>query len=66
MDANNIIDGFGGTCAVSSICEVTTGAVSQWRVTGIPKSRLMYLRLLRPDIFERLEAEDACGQQEVA
>lgn len=30
---------------------VTTGAVSQWRKTGIPKARLMFLKAIRPDVF---------------
>ncbi|HQS59751.1 MAG: hypothetical protein B7Y56_03130 [Gallionellales bacterium 35-53-114] len=51
MDNNKIIDDLGGTNAVAEICNVTKGAVSQWRKEGIPDSRLMYLKLLRPDIF---------------
>ena len=51
MDANKIIDDFGGTGAVAELFDVTTGAVSQWRLSGIPKARLMYLKLLRPDLF---------------
>ena len=52
MDANKIIDDLGGTSAVAQICNVTTGAVSQWRHDGIPEARLMYLKLLRPDVFK--------------
>ena len=63
MDANKIIDELGGTCAVASICEVTTGAVSQWRLTGIPKPRLMYLRLLRPEVFERIEHDSGKAEE---
>lgn len=51
MNANQIIDALGGTSEVANICNVTTGAVSQWRENGIPAARLMYLRLLRPDVF---------------
>lgn len=51
MDANTIIDAFGGTSAVAGLCEVTTGAVSQWRSSGIPPARLMYLKILRPEVF---------------
>lgn len=52
MTDTEIIDALGGTSKVSEMCEVTTGAVSQWRDDGIPKARLMYLRLLRPDVFK--------------
>ena len=52
MDANKIIDSFGGTRAVAQIFEITDGAVSQWRTNGIPKASLMVLELLRPDLFD--------------
>lgn len=51
MDANKIIDACGGTGKVAEVCEVTTGAVSQWRRTGIPRARLMFLRLKFPGAF---------------
>jgi hypothetical protein len=50
-EANRIIDDIGGTSAVADLCDVTTGAVSQWRENGIPKARLMFIRLARPDVF---------------
>lgn len=50
-EANRIIDSMGGTLKVSELCEVTTGAVSQWRDNGIPNARLMFIKLLRPDLF---------------
>ncbi|SHL41751.1 DNA-binding transcriptional regulator Cro [Nitrosospira sp. Nsp11] len=48
---NEIIDALGGSSAVAVLCEVTVGAVSQWKTDGIPKARLMYLKVIRPDIF---------------
>lgn len=48
--SSKIIDELGGTVATARICNVTKGAVSQWRVNGIPQAREMYLRLLRPDL----------------
>lgn len=53
MDSNQIIDALGGTAAVARICKVKAPSVSQWRSSGIPAARLMYLRLLRPDVFPR-------------
>lgn len=50
-DPNKVIDALGGTNATADLCNVTKGAVSQWRTDGIPEARLMYLKLLRPDIF---------------
>jgi len=57
MDANKIIDALGGTGAVAELCDVSSGAVSQWRTDGIPRARLMYLRLAKPKIFKALDAE---------
>ena len=53
MNANQIIDDLGGTSEVAKLCEVTTGAVSQWRYEDrrIPPAQLRYLRAIRPDIF---------------
>jgi hypothetical protein len=51
MTDTEIIDALGGTKAVAELCNVTKGAVSQWRKDGIPDSRRMYLKLLRPDAF---------------
>ena len=51
MDANQIIDALGGTNAVAELCKVTPQAVSQWRDDGIPRARMMYIEVVRPDIF---------------
>lgn len=48
---SRLIDLLGGTVETAKLAEVTPAAVSQWRRTGIPKARLMYLRLARPEIF---------------
>jgi hypothetical protein len=53
MEANEIIDAIGGTGEVARLCNVTTGAVSQWRTQGIPEARLMYLKLARPEVFKQ-------------
>ncbi|WP_323141308.1 hypothetical protein [Massilia phyllosphaerae] len=52
MDAKKIIERIGGTVKTAELCQVTPGAVSQWLDAGIPKARLMYLRLARPDAFD--------------
>jgi hypothetical protein len=57
MDSNKIIDELGGTGEVARLCCVQPPSVSEWRKAGIPEARLMYLRLLRPDVFERIEEE---------
>jgi hypothetical protein len=52
-DANKIIDALGGTCKVAEMCEVKPPSVSEWRTEGIPRARLMYLKVIRPDVFKR-------------
>ncbi len=56
MDANKLIDDLGGTTKTAELCEVTVGAVSQWRSANrVPRARLMFLRALRPDLFVSTE-----------
>lgn len=59
MDANKIIDALGGTAEVARMCDVQPPSVSEWRKEGIPRARLMYLRLLRPDVFEGQGEQEA-------
>jgi hypothetical protein len=47
-----VIDRLGGSVATATLCQVTPQAVSQWRRTGIPKPRRMYLQAVRPEVFE--------------
>ena len=65
MNANQVIDQIGGTSEVARICDVTVGAVSQWRTNGIPRARLMYLQVIRPDLF-RDEPEQREKEQDAA
>ena len=52
FEANRIIDALGGTNKVAELCEIKPGSVSEWRTSGIPHARLMFLKLLRPELFE--------------
>lgn len=63
-ESTRVIDAIGGTVKVARLCSVTKGAVSQWRDNGIPRARLMYLRLLRPDVFATLDAESPPKSEE--
>jgi hypothetical protein len=51
VDPNTIIDRLGGPTKVAELCEIKVPSVCEWRHNGIPKARLMYLRLARPDVF---------------
>lgn len=50
---SDIIDRLGGTVETARLCRVSKGAVSQWRVNGIPPAREMFLRVIRPDAFDK-------------
>ena len=63
MDANKIIDELGGTNSVAALCNVSKGAVSQWRSDGIPAARLMYLRLARPDVLALFSSNEQNHQE---
>lgn len=47
-----VIDRLGGTMATAALLEVKGGSVTKWRYDGIPRARVMYLRVVRPDVFE--------------
>lgn len=49
---SQIIDALGGTSETARLCEVQPASVSEWRKTGIPKARLMFIRLARPELFK--------------
>ncbi|WP_375577506.1 hypothetical protein [Paracidovorax oryzae] len=63
MDDREIIYALGGPSAVAKLCECTPQSVVQWSgrnpKTGaerhIPKARLMFLRVVRPDVFAAAE-----------
>jgi hypothetical protein len=52
MNHAEIIEKLGGTAEVARLCEVQMPSVSEWKATGIPKARLMYLKAIRPDLFD--------------
>lgn len=51
INANMIIDLLGGTAATARLCEIAPSSVSEWRTRGIPKARLQFLRLAKPEVF---------------
>jgi DNA-binding transcriptional regulator YdaS (Cro superfamily) len=57
---SEIIDRLGGTSQVADLCKVQPQAVSQWRASGIPPARRMYLEVVRPEVF----GQPASGKQE--
>ncbi|MDI2387003.1 helix-turn-helix domain-containing protein [Pseudomonas aeruginosa] len=62
MTPSEIIDALGGTFRVAELCEVKPPSVSDWRKRGIPRARLMFLRIAKPEVFAELDAK-AKGQE---
>jgi hypothetical protein len=62
--ANTVIDRLGGTTATAKICECQPPSVHEWRIKGIPKARLQFLRVAYPTAFDGLETVQTTGQQQ--
>lgn len=56
---SELIDRLGGTAKVAQLCDLTSGAVSQWRTNGIPKAWKLFFRLRSPRLYRAWEAEQA-------
>ncbi|NIF51431.1 hypothetical protein [Burkholderia sp. Ax-1724] len=51
IDPNVVIDRLGGTSETARLFEIEPASVSGWRKLGIPKARLQFLRVARPDVL---------------
>ena len=51
LTTDQIIEALGGTSETARLFNIAAASVSEWRKEGIPKSRLMYLKLARPELF---------------
>lgn len=47
-----LIDALGGTCKTALMFEIDPASVSGWRKEGIPKGRLLYIKLAHPELFD--------------
>lgn len=63
-----IIEDLGGTYRVAALCGVKPPSVSEWKKTGIPQARRMYLQLLQPEVFnsQRPAANGQAGESVVS
>ncbi|KVO16043.1 hypothetical protein WJ72_11000 [Burkholderia ubonensis] len=64
--ASEIIDRLGGTGAVADLFEIDDAAVSQWRRNGIPKPRMQFISVARPDVLVGLGPGDRSDRGGVA
>lgn len=60
------IDDLGGTVSVAKACEITKGAVSQWRKNGIPKAQLKFLSLKFPIQYQQIYGDIKPTEKETA
>src|SRR5277367_6826789 len=51
LTTDQIIDALGGTSETARLFGIAAASVSEWRKEGIPKSRLMYLKIAKPELF---------------
>ena len=61
--AKSLITELGGVCQVARICEIASSSVCSWRTIGVPRARLMYLKLKYPKLKVWTEIKKA--QQEI-
>lgn len=53
MDVKKIMEDLGGTSSAARFFEVNPSAISQWKKANhIPRARLKWLRVVRPDFFK--------------
>lgn len=52
----------GGVSKVANACEITKGAVSQWKQKGIPKAQLNFLRMKFPKEYSSVYQQEAPNQ----
>lgn len=62
MDAKTIIERLGGTQAVAVLFGIKPPSVSQWKRDGIPKARMQYIALARPDVIRAVPGTSANNQ----
>lgn len=55
IDPNVVIARLGGTNAVAELFQIKAPSVSEWRKKGIPKVRLQFLGVARPDVLVPVE-----------
>ncbi len=57
--ATKIIETLGGTAEVARLFDVRMPSVSGWKLEGIPKARMHYIKAVRPEALADVDAEAA-------
>jgi hypothetical protein len=57
--ASKIIDALGGTAQVARLFDVRMASVSDWKQSGIPRARMMYLKAVHPKALKGIDVKAA-------
>jgi hypothetical protein len=57
--ATKIIENLGDTAEVARMFQIRMPSVSDWKITGIPKARMMYLQLAHPKALKGIDIHAA-------
>lgn len=60
--ATQIIEALGGTTQVAKLCEIRAPSVSEWKEWGIPKARMMFLKLVHEKELAGIDCEAATAK----
>lgn len=58
-DASTIVERLGGTTATAKLFGLRAPSITDWKEYGIPRSRMMYLEVARPDVLSEIDTESA-------
>ena len=62
LQASEIIESLGGTAEVSRIFNLSMPSVSDWKKTGIPRARMMFLEVAHSDALLGIDTVKATSQ----
>jgi hypothetical protein len=48
--AKELIEELGGMCEAARICDIASSSVASWSKIGVPRARVMYLKLKFPKL----------------
>ena len=61
-EAIKVIDALGGVAEVARLFDISMPSVSEWKNSGIPKARLMYIELAKADKLHGIDMLAAQSQ----
>jgi len=58
-NAVKVIDALGGTAKVARLFDIQMASVSDWKQSGIPRARMMYLEAVHPKALKGVDVKAA-------